>query len=77
MKPESTFKNNKIETGSKINERIHAKPNDDGLRWDHTPQEMKDLSQAIIKKANSSLNEIIAFKGPRTFENTLLAIDNV
>ena len=53
------------------------KANADGLRWDHTPLEIRDLSDQIVKKANASVNEVIAFKGKRTFENTILAIDNI
>ena len=76
-KVESTFESIKNEIESQIQDRVHVKANADGLRWDHTPLEIRDLSNQIIKKANASVNEVVAFKGKRTFENTILAIDNI
>ena len=40
-----TFEAIKQEIESQIQERTHVKANPDGLRWDHTPAELKELSQ--------------------------------
>lgn len=56
---------------------MHAKPNPDGLRWDHTAAEIKDLYKKQIKEWNATMNEIVGFKGVRNFENTVHAISNL
>jgi Zn-dependent oligopeptidase len=43
----------------------------DGLRWNHTPSEIKELGTEIITEFNAGLTKLINVKGPRTFKNTI------
>jgi len=43
----------------------------DGLRWNHTADEIKLLTKEIIDESNAAINKMINFKGKRTFKNTI------
>jgi Zn-dependent oligopeptidase len=72
-----SFESIKQEIESKIQEKVHAKANPDGLRWDHTPAELKELAQSLIKKSNATINKILSIQEPRNFENTIKPIANL
>lgn len=56
---------------------MHDKPNPDGLRWDYTAHDVKELSKTIITKTNNTLNQIINTPGPRTFDSFLRPFTNL
>lgn len=43
----------------------------DGLRWDHTPEEIKLLGAEIISESDAAIKKLISVKGPRTYGNTI------
>ena len=43
----------------------------DGLHWDHSAQDIKNLATDIKKEANFAIKKIINIKGPRTYKNTI------
>ena len=47
----------------------------DGLRWDHTAKQIKDLSKEIITESKAAIEKLISVKGPRTFKNTVVPLN--
>jgi len=43
----------------------------DGLRWDHTAEQIKLLGEEIIDESKAAIKKLIDHKGPRTFKNTV------
>ena len=41
------------------------------LRWDHTPEEMRALTKQLIESSSKTINDMIANKEPRSFENVI------
>ncbi|MHA1167684.1 MAG: hypothetical protein ACTSRU_07670 [Candidatus Hodarchaeales archaeon] len=50
----------------------------DSLNWDITPEELEETIDKVIASAKSRIKEIIALEeSSRTFENTVLAYENI
>ena len=58
------------ELASDKNELDNIKfPNE--LRWDHTAENIISLTESIMKESESTINQLVSNKEPRTFENTI------
>jgi Zn-dependent oligopeptidase len=41
------------------------------LKWDHTPEEIRQLSKKLIEDSTKTINAMIANKEPRNFKNVI------
>ena len=44
------------------------------MKWNYKPEELNQIAKDTIQKHNSSVFAVLAVKGPRTFENTIVPV---
>lgn len=44
------------------------------LRWDHTPQEINQITNDMIRESDERIKAIVEIKDKRTFENTMIPL---
>lgn len=44
------------------------------LRWDHSPKEIEQITNDLIKGSDERIKAIVEVKGKRTFENTVVPL---